>query len=256
MTAFSATPYFGALLLVGLPLLAPAAAAQTEFWVDPDGGSDRIGNGRPAFPVKTISRALELVGPNTVIHLAAGTYGPGETFPLVLPPTVSLHGSPRERGSVTIRGGDFFDAAAAGINVGVASSQHAAVVATGAGSIHNLTISNPQGLGVWIIGNGNVSVRDNTFLDSQEVGLAIATAGTPVVQNNTFTGHRQRALSIEGSTRARIVANTFERNGTGIWVGGVAIPTLQSNRLQDNRIGIEIDGITRPTLQGNQIENS
>lgn len=258
MTAFSSTPYLGALLLAGLPLLAPAAvAAQTELWVDPEGGSDRIGNGRPAFPVKTISRALELAGPNTVIRLEAGTYGAGEKFPLVLPPTVSLQGNPRDRrSSVTISGGGWFDAAEAEIDAGTVSSQHAAIVAVGAGDIRNLTISNPQGIGVWIIGNGNVSIRDNTFRDSRETGLAIATAGTPVVQNNTFTGHSKRALSIEGSSSARIVANTFEQNGTGIWVGGVSIPTLQSNRLQGNRIGIEIDGITRPTLQGNQIENS
>ena len=259
MTAFSRiTPYYGALLVAGLPLLAPAAAiAQTELWVDPVGGSDRIGNGRPAFPVKTIGRALELARPNTVIHLEAGTYSTGENFPLVLPPTVSLQGSPRDRsGSITIRGGGHFNAAEVGVDLGAGGSRHVAIVATKQSSIRGLAISNPGGAGVWVLGNGTVTISDNTFLDSREAGLAIATAGVPVVRDNTFSGHSNRALTLSGSTKAEIAANTFERNGTGIWVGGVSVPALRNNRLQGNRVGIEIEGITRPVLRGNQIENS
>lgn len=259
MTArFTTTPFWGAICLAGLPLLAPTAAiAQTDLWVDPVGGSDRFGNGRPALPVKTISRALELARPNTVVRLEAGTYSTEENFPLVLPPAVSLQGSPRDRqGPVTIRGGGILDAASVGANFGVNTAEHVAIVATGNGSIRGLTISNPQGIGVWVLGNSAIAIENNTFLDSQKAGLAIASGGAPVVRNNAFSGHSDRALVLGSSTGAEVVANTFERNGTGIWIGDVAVPTLQGNRLQGNRIGIAIDGITRPVLRGNHIANS
>lgn len=247
------TTGFPVATLLALPLLtANAVMAQDrpELWVDPVGGSDRLGNGRPVFPVQTIGRALELAGPNTILRLEPGTYSLRETFPIVLPPTVSLQGNRQVPGdSVVIVGGGIYGAQDG-------SERNVAIVATGNGTIRGIAVSNPDGIGVWVEGSGNPTLRDNTFSDSKGMGLAIATAGQPIIRNNTFTGNGGRALSLGNSTNAEVTHNTFTGNAIGIWIGNAAMPHLQNNRLQENGIGIEITGITRPVLRDNVILDS
>lgn len=80
-------------------------APTTDFYVDTANGSDS-NNGAPGCPLKTISAALVAsAGPehdNATIHLAAGTYGSGETFPLLLNHGRSLVGA--GAGSTKIQG--------------------------------------------------------------------------------------------------------------------------------------------------------
>lgn len=82
------------------------AAVFQLLFVDPIAGDDRSDGGQRS-PLRSITRAVQLAQPNTVILLAAGTYSAqtGERFPITLPPNVSLQENPasEERG-VTIQG--------------------------------------------------------------------------------------------------------------------------------------------------------
>jgi Protein of unknown function (DUF1565) len=87
---------FGIGCLAALLLSAPCLALN-DLFVDALLGDDALGNGSASTPYRTVTRALlDASGPGpTAVHLAPGTYnqGLGETFPLVLGPSVSLLGA-------------------------------------------------------------------------------------------------------------------------------------------------------------------
>lgn len=62
------------------------------LFVNPSVGNDKQGNGSESSPLKTITQALRVATPNTVIMLAKGTYSAeiGEVFPLILKPSVTM----------------------------------------------------------------------------------------------------------------------------------------------------------------------
>ncbi|MFO0678443.1 MAG: hypothetical protein U0169_18040 [Polyangiaceae bacterium] len=73
-------------------------ATNVVFHVDPKDGSDGNGTGIPSCKLKTISRALALIGPNPTSQVQIVVYdtaivSAGESFPLVLPQNVSLESS-------------------------------------------------------------------------------------------------------------------------------------------------------------------
>ncbi|PLZ46420.1 hypothetical protein CBP15_22175, partial [Fischerella thermalis WC442] len=79
------------------------------LFVNPSTGDDKQGNGGESTPFKTITQALRVATPNTVIKLAKGTYSTatGEIFPLILKPGVSLQGNGSSKGrGIIISGGD------------------------------------------------------------------------------------------------------------------------------------------------------
>ena len=66
--------------------------ALARLYVDALNGSDANGGSADA-PFQTIGAALAAAVPGDVIQLAPGTYGPGESFPMTIPPGVSLQGA-------------------------------------------------------------------------------------------------------------------------------------------------------------------
>ena len=70
------------------------------LFVNPNIGNDKTGNGSESAPWKTITQALQVAQPNTVIMLSPGTYSAetGEVFPLMLKPGVSIQGDTGNKG--------------------------------------------------------------------------------------------------------------------------------------------------------------
>lgn len=74
-----------------------ATTPATDFYVDATNGSDTNKGGSPTCAFKTITAALTASAPaahnNAIIHVAAGAYGAGETFPLIVNHGRSLVGA-------------------------------------------------------------------------------------------------------------------------------------------------------------------
>lgn len=93
-----------------VPLLLAQASSQSfnrVLFVNPLIGDDQQGTGTLGSPFRSITRAVQLAEPETVIFLSAGSYTErsGEQFPIVLPPGVRLMEDPAaERGSIAIAG--------------------------------------------------------------------------------------------------------------------------------------------------------
>ncbi|MBD1913313.1 MULTISPECIES: DUF1565 domain-containing protein [unclassified Leptolyngbya] len=90
-------------------LLAQASSQQFNrvLFVNPLTGNDQQGEGSLRSPFRSITHAVQLAEPDTVIFLSTGSYTEqsGEQFPIVLPPGVSLMEDPAaERGSIAIAG--------------------------------------------------------------------------------------------------------------------------------------------------------
>ena len=95
--------------------VVPTTTPLSTIAVDAVNGNDTTGNGGPNKPYKTLTKAVlvlttsKLRSPNGVtISLASGDYNAanGETFPIVVPRTVTINGSNYSAG---LRGGSFID---------------------------------------------------------------------------------------------------------------------------------------------------
>jgi parallel beta-helix repeat protein len=131
--------------------------------------------------------------------LAAGTYtsDTGEVFPLIMPPGATIQGDPSTKGqSIVIQGGGSFVTATAG-------QQNVAIVGTG--QIMGVTVSNPNGYGVWI------------------------EASSPIIANNTFTGSHSAGVAIMGTSTPTLWGNAFSHNRAGIVVAATAQPAIKDS---------------------------
>lgn len=177
---------------------------QQFLFVNSSSGNDANRGVTQRSPFRTLTRALQAiqsqnVQSSTIIMLAAGAYTPdtGEIFPLIIPPGVMLQGDPSTKGqSVVIEGGGLFTTATAG-------QQNVAIVGTG--QIVGVTVSNPNGYGVWI------------------------EAGSPIIANNTFTGSNLAGVAIMGSSTPTLWGNAFSQNRTGIVVAATAQPAIKDS---------------------------
>jgi parallel beta-helix repeat protein len=151
--------------------------------VNPFLGDDN-GDGSQRSPFQTITQALQVAQPNTVLLLSVGTYSTetGETFPLVLKPGVTLQGnlSTRGRGIVIRGGGTFLSPTRASQNITILSEDRAVV--------SGVTIINPNpgGYEVWIE-SGSPTITSNTLSGNTDEAIAINNNSTPMLQNNDFT---------------------------------------------------------------------
>ncbi|PSN11161.1 hypothetical protein C7271_25000, partial [filamentous cyanobacterium CCP5] len=225
------------------------ASGYSMLFVDPQAGSDGVGDGSQRRPFGTITHALSLAEANTVVVLAPGEYSQqsGESFPLRLKPGVTVQGSPSRPGQILIRGGNSYLSPTQGL-------QNVTVLAPDAAGIGNVTVVNPHsaGLGLWIE-TGSPVIREGIFAENGRFGIFIAGAGSPVIQGNRFMGNGGAGLAIAGPSTASVVDNLFDRNGVGIQVGGGAAPEIARNRILQNQDGLMVQADARPRLQDNVI---
>lgn len=225
------------------PIAQWSSANVTRLYVNPLSGNDDRTSGNALSPLRTITYALEIAEPNTVILLAPGTYNTdsGESFPLRLKPGVTIQGNPETRGEgIAISGG------------GASERRHATIVAVDRSGIVGVTITNPNGYGVWI-DSGSPSLLDNTFTENREDGIAIGGSGSPMVRGNQFIDNNASGLSVAGTSRADIRENTFQGADVGLAIAENAMPLIISNQISRNEDGIVVRQNAQPILRGNVI---
>jgi parallel beta-helix repeat protein len=221
--------------------------------VNPMTGNDGQGNGTSEMPYKTITQALKVAQPNTVILLAPGTYSnrSGEKFPLVLKPDVIIQGNPQNRGqSIIIEGsGYFISPSAAGQNITILTSDRA--------GLSGLTVINraDRGYGVWVE-SGTPVIADNTFTGNTHDGISVVGYATPIIKGNYFTRNGANGITLFGNSKAEVTENIFENTGFGINVAQTAEPKLIKNRITFNKDGVVIQASARPILRDNYIERN
>lgn len=228
---------------------ARAIAANTAdyqtLYVNPDSGNDSAG-GIESEPLQTVTRALELAAPNTVIVLAPGRYtqSSGEVFPLQLKSGVTIQGAPgaRDRTAIIEGGGNFQSP--------LRSQQNAAVIAADRAGIAQVAISNPNGYGLWIE-SASPTILESAFVGNRQTGIYV-TDGSPRVQGSYFSGNQVAGLIVFGDSSANIQSNTFDRTGDAIRVVDGATPEIVGNRMTNNEAGLVLIGNARPLLRDNQ----
>ncbi|WP_227500021.1 DUF1565 domain-containing protein [Synechococcus sp. PCC 7335] len=217
--------------------------------VDGETGSDQA-VGTEAQPLKTVTRALEIAQPNTVIVLAPGRYSEasGEVFPLQLKPGVTIQGAPNSgEHTAIIEGGGQFTSP-------MRSHQNTAIIAADRAGIAQVAITNPKGYGVWVEST-NPTILESVFIDNQQTGLYIA-SGSPRVQDSYFSGNRVAGVIVLGYSSALIHQNTFDDTGDAIRVLDGATPDIVANQITNNEAGLVIVGSARPTMRDNQISGN
>nr|MDZ8097255.1 DUF1565 domain-containing protein [Nostoc sp. DedSLP01] len=235
------------------PVSEKTNSQMNVLFVNPNAGDDNRGNGSESAPVKTITQALRLAHPNTVIMLSPGTYSAetGEVFPLILKPGVSIQGNPSDRGKDIIiqGGGDYLSRSFGGQNVTIVGANQA--VLTGV----TLTNSNRRGYGLWIE-SSNPIVVENTFSGNMQDGISVSGNAAPTISKNYFDRNGANGITIAGKSRPEVKENVFHETGFGINIAQNAAPVVISNRIQNNRSGILVQANARPILRNNIIENS
>jgi hypothetical protein len=66
--------------------------SQSVIFVDATIGDDLHGIGSIFHPYRTITKGMSRAGSNDTVYVGSGTYGDGETFPLTVPFTITVHG--------------------------------------------------------------------------------------------------------------------------------------------------------------------
>ena len=240
-----------------MPLqVAQRSASQTAqyglLFVNPTIGADS-GNGSEQTPLKTITQALRVVQPNTIIVLSPGTYSAetGETFPLQLKPGTTIKGEPRDRGqNVIIKGSGFFLSRSF-------ARQNVTIVGANQAGLTGVTVSNPnsQGYGLWVESTSPV-VSDNTFTASGHDGVSVVGSSAPILRNNYFYQNGANGITIYGTSRPELQENIFEKTGFGINIAQNAAPRIVGNRITQNKDGIVVQGKARPILRNNVVDGN
>ncbi|NJR49382.1 MAG: DUF1565 domain-containing protein [Leptolyngbyaceae cyanobacterium CSU_1_3] len=222
------------------------------LFVNSTTGNDRNTGGEQA-PLKTITQALKIVQPNTIILLSPGTYSAetGETFPLQLKPGTTLKGEPRDRGQgVIIQGGGFFLSR-------TFARQNVTIVGANQAGLTGVTVTNahPQGYGLWVESTSPV-ITDNTFTGSGHDGASVVGSSAPILRNNYFYQNGANGITIYGTSRPELQDNIFEKTGFGINIAQNSAPRLTGNRVTQNKDGIVIQGKARPILRNNVVDGN
>ncbi len=235
--------------------IQPAKAQSSQYQylsVNSMAGND-TNNGSDRSPLRTITRALQIAQPNTIILLAPGTYGTetGEVFPLQMKPNTTIKGDPRDRGrTVVIRGGGMFLSR-------TFARQNVAIVGANQSGLTGVTISNPnpQGYGLWVESTSPV-VSDNTFTNSNHDGASIVGNSAPILRNNYFFQNGANGITVYGTSRPEIQENIFESTGFGINIAQNSAPRIVGNRITQNKDGVVVQNNAQPILRGNVIDEN
>jgi parallel beta-helix repeat protein len=234
----------------------PSQSTRSEariLFVNPNGGNNTSGNGTQTAPFQTITHALQVATPNTMIMLLPGTYSEetGEVFPLRLQPGVVIEGDIRSKGQgIVIQGGGRFLSRSFG-------GQNVTIVGADKAELSGVTVSNPhpRGYGVWVE-SSNPVLTNNTFTGNTQDGVSVAGNGAPTIRQNYFYRNGANGLTIGGNSQPQIRENVFEQTGFGINITQNAAPILGSNQIKNNRVGVIIQANARPILRNNFIEGN
>lgn len=223
------------------------------LFVNPSIGNDLESNGSEIAPLKTITKALQLAQPNTLIILAPGTYSPktGEVFPIILKQNVAIQGDIRNQGrTVKIIGGGEYLSRSFG-------RQNIAIVGANQASLSGVTVTNTnsRGYGLWIE-SANLVIQENTFTGNTQDGISTTGNATPTISKNYFHKNGANGITVSGDSRPEIRENVFQNTGFAINVAQNAAPVIFGNQISHNRSGIIVQANTSPILRNNVIQSS
>ncbi len=228
--------------------------AQSQvLYVNPVQGRDGEGGGTQQTPFRTITYALQIAQPGTVIQLASGTYSPetGEVFPIMIPDGVILKGDEASLGQniLIFGGGNFVSPTFA--------RQNATLRTRGSSKIVGVTVSNPntRGTGLWIEAS-SPEIANSTFVNNLRDGIFITAGGNPIITNNIFAQNQGNGISIARSAQGKISNNLFQNTGFGISINDQATPEIVENKILENRDGVVVSHSAQPILRNNLIENN
>jgi parallel beta-helix repeat protein len=231
---------------------SPSQQVRTVY-VDPTTGSDRPNAGSPTVPFRTITYALDQSNANTLIQLAAGNYSTqtGESFPLVIKPSVTLRGDEVNQGRAVriIGGANFISPSFARQNVTIRAENGSKV------SGITVTNPNPRGTGLWIE-SGSPIVINSTFFNNQREGVFITGNSSPKISNNIFNQNNGNGISAVRTSQGEIRGNLFQNTGFGIAINDSAAPLVADNKIIENKDGIIISQSAKPILRSNLIEKN
>jgi len=248
----------GATCDTSLVCTACGAITANTYIVDPTNGSDTAGNGSAVnngtppvaaegCALKTITRALQIIGPNPVnattieiVGTGGGAVGAGETFPLVIPANVT----------VTTKSGT------------------GAVTVTVAAGKNGFTLGSPTSA---IQGNAGATLTITTEAGAGTVGILVngaAVSASTTISDVTISKMGQHGIEVTAGSvaiNAGVVSNT---NGTAAFGGdglfvtggqavinvaaGAAATTFNANTAH----GILVEGNGRITLTGSVTNNA
>lgn len=225
---------------------------ENVLFVNPTSGDDN-NNGREATPLRTITRALQVAQPNTVIVLGRGTYSSasGEEFPLLIKSGISIQGDTAGKGrGILIQGGGEYLSRSFG-------RQNTTLVVGNNVTVAGVTITNPQGrgYGMWIEST-NPQIVGNTFTGSVQDGIAVTGNATAKISQNYFYRNGANGVTVSGSARPEISENIFQQTGFGINIAQNAEPVITGNHIQYNRAGVIVQANARPVLRQNLIQGN
>lgn len=241
------------LQMVQVPQRARAMNNLNLLYVNPTAGDDWRGQGGERSPFKTITKALQVAQPNTVIVLVPGTYSAetGESFPLRLKPGVTIQGNPRLYGKDTViqGGGPFLSPTFA--------SQNITILGVNQGGLAGVTVTNPnpRGYGLWIESASPV-ILENTFRGNAHDGISMTGSSAPTIRGNVFAENGANGITIYGTARPEIRNNAFVKTGFGINIAEEARPLIVGNRILQNEDGVVVQAQAKPVLRGNLIEGN
>ncbi len=226
--------------------IASAQAEIQTIFVNAAAGSDRA-EGLESQPLQTVTHALEVASPNTVIVLAPGLYtqASGEVFPLQLKPGVTIQGTPGSGNrTAIIQGGGEFESA-------TRSQQNATIVAADRAGIAQVAVSNPDGYGLWVE-SASPTIIESAFVGSRRAGIYV-TDSSPRVQGSFFSGNKVAGMIVFGVSSATIHGNTFDSTGDAIRVVDGATPEIVGNSMTNNDASLVLIGDASPIVRDNRV---
>ncbi|HEY9617203.1 MAG TPA: DUF1565 domain-containing protein, partial [Microcoleaceae cyanobacterium] len=238
------------------PPIQIAQATPTSYTVlvvNPNTGNDYTADGSNLSPFRSLTKALQIAQPNTIILLTPGTYSTetGEVFPIALKSGVTIQGDVPNRGQmVVIRGGGEFTSPASG-------RQNVTIVGADRAMIAGVTVMNnqsAQGHGLWLESTSPIVVH-NTFTANSLSGIAIGGNSQATIRDNSFSHNGTTGLSINGTSHPEVRENVFEQTGVAINISQQSTPLIISNRIRQNRLGIVVQSAAQPTIRNNTIED-
>jgi hypothetical protein len=211
----------------------PATPDKTVVYVDPVQGDDTA-SGTCLAPRKTIAAAVVLVASNPAtfktIALQPGTYAQdtnGETFPVVVPPGVTMHGPSPD--AVTIRGGAVVGDSGDHCGVLLTNAQVLLrdVTITGKGAngmcvgaplttlLRVKVLQGDQG-GILLGGIASVDIQDSAIAFNQTFGIFMAQQTQAKLKNVDVAHNSSRGVAVLENSQLTSTNSRFTSNAVGI----------------------------------------
>ena len=220
------------------------------LYVNPTTGNDTA-TGSQSAPLKTITKALQQVQPDTTIQLATGNYNgaSGEIFPLQVPSGVTILGNEGTKGSgILIEGSGQYTSATLGL-------QNITFLLANSTALRGVTVTNlaRRGTAAWIEST-NPTVANCTFTKCNREGVLATGNANPTILNNVFFDNGGNGISITKSCAGELRGNSCKKTGYGISIDGNATTKVVNNTIAENRFGMSISVDSKPVLRNNVIE--